>query len=286
MLKLGLYILFIIFLLFFRNEMIQIYQNYSIRYQLKLKNEWQNLLNQLILNQSLIGLEVRFPKYKFYEFICYEIIDGARKWGLEYREHFTRMREQIQDDFYFTLRRLKAFWQSMSQFVVIVLITWIFRLTMSSQLSINLKLSTQVLSLQIIGFVIFISFDQIVYRKKLKLFDDYFYSLYLFKGLLALNLPFQFICEKTQVYQLIKKRDKLIDFRKNLETIIESILHCGGDGSEERLGLLCSELKYLQDLSFDEVHKTMSMTKLVVILFFFFPAYLLNIKEVLTSISI
>ena len=286
MLKLLLYLTIIITLWFFKDRIIKIYQSYSIKYQLSLKKQWQLVLSQLILNPSLIGVEICFPRYKFYQLICYEIVDGARKWGLEYREHFCRIREQIQDDFHFTLKRLKIFWQSLSQFIVIVFITWIFRWSISTQLSINLEYSYHVIIIQLLGFSVFITLDLIVYKIKLKHFDDYFYGLYLFKGLLALNLPFQFICDKTQIYNLINRRDRLKDFRDCLEKIVESVLQGGGSGIDERLDLLCRELQYMQDSSFDGVHKTMVIIKLVVIMFFFFPAYLLNIKEVLTSISI
>lgn len=280
------YILVVFLLWKYQSLFMNIARSYSIKHLESIKIIWDKQLSQLIMTSSLSGESIQLPKFKFYHLLSIEIIDYAKKWGFPYKENLIQLRSQAQKDFLFSLKNLKFFWQSISQFIVILLITWIFRYAMVSVVKMSFwgKSLNMIMALQLSGFFFFIGADIIVKKNKLKVYEAYFYSLYLFQGLISLNMPFQMICERAKLLEMVQLEDRLVSIREAVKALTHSILNHGGEGVGERIGLICEELRYKQEQDFDETHKIMNVFKLVAILFFFFPAYLLNIHEILNTI--
>lgn len=249
--------------------------------------EWERELSHMILNPNIMHNNISLPEYKFYTKLALDIMSHGKNMGAEYQEPLRSVRIQAQQDFQFQFKILDLFWQGVAQYFVIFSITWGFSLVIKYFLKMEVQgdLSIMALSLQGLGVMIFIASFHYLSHKKLKVFDDFFSSLYIFKALISLNLPFKFICEKSELSKLIEQKTLFSDIQCLISEIVSQVLSHGGFGVSERIDSICSEMRYKQMRCFDKVEQSIAAVKLIVILFFFVPAYLLNIWAILGNIT-
>lgn len=244
-------------------------------------------MSRLIMSSHLSGEKINLPPFKFYSSLCIEIIHQAKKLGVEYKSILSDIRLQAQSDFRFSIKILQVFWEALAQFGVLFFVTWGFAgaIYYIFKEKLSWEFIILVLSLQVLGTVIFSLFYYVKVRRNNLIFTHYFSCLYIFKGLLKINLPVKILCEKSQILTLLESTKGFSDIRDSLKSLINQMINLGGEGVDERVELICSELLFKQEVSFDKIYKQTQTIKLVVILFFFVPAYLLNIWGILGKIG-
>lgn len=268
------------FLIFkIRGEIFSLWRAHSLSHLKKLKISWESEISRLLISQEANFKKIQLPDFKFYSRLCGELLFEAQRTGLEYQSSLCELREQAQKDFQFSFHVLDSFWQVIWQLLLISFMTWGFLLALSSifEEPLSWPIMLGIGGLQLMGFMIFLLGFQFFRSRNERKFSPYFFSLYFFKEFLKMNLPLQYLCEKSGVLKLLERRKGFPEIEEALKSLIGQILKEGGYGVQERFELILSELRYLQLKDFEKVKQRVQILKMGIILFFFVPAYLLNI---------
>ena len=240
----------------------------------------------LELRSFFSGSEVQdsLPEFKFFTPFILELRSYQLRHGLSSSILLATLRPLISKDLHFEEKIQNLFLNSLGQFFILSIFTWIFYFTSTSSLGPSSSWPGVCL-LQFTGLLSFIFFYQKMKLKNFSEIDDLFKRLFLFKSLKLVGLSMGEVLGKS-------KADQSMNLAKGpLRTLGDQlILLCEkwtkeGLSIDSELNELLNELTHLKEVSCRKFELRLGGLRFVHLLGFYLFAYLLVILGLIRQLA-
>lgn len=230
------------------------------------------------------GAQNSLPQFKFFTPFILELKTLKLRHGLNSHLLLKSLRPLISKDLRFEEKIQSLFLNSIGQFFILSVFTWIFHFSSTSTLGPNSSWLAVCL-LQVAGLISFIIFYQKMRLKSFRSIDEFFKRLFLFQSLKLVGLSMGEVLAKSKADQFIElPKGPLRSLGRQLILLCEKWTK-EGYSIDSELNELLNELNHLREESCRKFELRLSGLRFVHLLGFYLFAYLLVILGLIRQLA-
>ena len=228
---------------------------------------------QLSMGIKTSSLEI--PQYKFYTGFIHQLLSIHQKKGISLRNILPELRGNLIKDLQFERKLKSNVLGGNFQFLGITLTTWgfIFFSSTLAEIPLNAVHIIVILSLQVMGVLVFNAFLKRIKNWLFKKFDQSIERLYLFVSLIEIGMPVGQILSESKVLEGDLMHNKV--FSPCASRLVSLVKRWSENGISPKVesAEIIKELWHLKEVCFERFLKHLDQLKFCVLAFFFLPAY-------------
>lgn len=224
------------------------------------------------------------PQYKFFHPLCFDLRSLQLSHGISSSAIMKILRPWLIKDVQFEEKLQSILKNSVAQFAILALFTWVFYL--NARFSLKISSHWEIFTLlQISGIISFLYF----YKKKKNRFfesiESLFQRVFMFRSLKSVGISMGEVLSRSQADQVLEVKDK--DVRKQAELLLQICQRWTREGAniESDLEELVEELSYLRGERRRQFEVSLAGLRFIHLVFFYLFGYFLVILELIRQLA-
>lgn len=232
--------------------------------------------------------EGEWPDYKFYGQLLHELKRLTKLYGATPAASLERIKRPLLQDLRFETKLREIRLSGLAQFLAMALMTWTF-MTLSRLIlgrDFDFILCAVVLSLQVIGSVLYLWVESLARKKTFRGYDLAYEGLVTLQALMPLGLSLKEKRDKSGVDRFISEKSLPVELervRRTLASLLDQWRDFGRP-IEAALVDLVDDIRFAQDIAGEALLKRMTAFKFFVAALFFLSAYLLDLLAMVNAL--